>query len=788
MSNFLEQIQGAIRATAVRSASAYSWFGKPSLRLASRFQRALNRKVVSKCLLSTLQSQLYADFYCQGVATPSVKVDAPYTLSRATPFVEELSASNMGTGYWAEGWEVRISSQGQFLARREGLEFRVRAEDCSSAPTESTSLGTRLSLRFPKELLGISPGFYMATSDVEMPRATLPAGTHPNSEDQQLLRFYWNLRAAGAAPLMRSLTSELNRAGLPFNFKVVNAPSAFTRCDAGVLYVRKSDYEAVSGIVRLIYCKIEANLNQRVPAFTKRLAPGLGLAEDPGRKLDSFGLHRCRLLAEGLIRASRQRNDSLPHRLQVVSDHFAKNGISLEKPFLSPGSKDVYHFELPKPQLAGSAPAAPTPDLPDPNPQLYLDTAAQIAWRLTQEAIWHEGRCNWVGFLPIERSLTPQYNSSFSAMGPDLYSGTSGLALFLAELYRATGNAEARRTALGAIWQALSRVDALPLPARPGLFSGWVGIGLVAARVGKILQQEDLLRAAWRLARRCTREKLENWEFDLFYGKAGTIVGLVLLSDLLDKPALLEACVSFARKLLRAADKSEAGYSWKSSAMPSSRNLTGFSHGAAGIGYALLELFHSTRDLKYRRAAEAAFRYERHWYDPRLQNWPDLREEPGQPRPSRKALPFMTAWCHGAPGIALSRLRAYEILKDTECKSEAIVALRTTRKAVESSLHSGNANYSLCHGLAGNADVLLHGNRILGREAGDAQEAAVAVAANGIKRYRDNENRWPCGSQGGETPGLMLGLAGIGYFYLRLSSPSVPPTLISEGHHHQPVG
>ena len=41
--------------------------------------------------------------------------------------------------------------------------------------------------------------------------------------------------------------------------------------------------------------------------------------------------------------------------------------------------------------------------------------------------------------------------------------------------------------------------------------------------------------------------------------------------------------------------------------MPSSRNLTGFGHGAAGIGYAILELFHATGDAKYRRAAEAAF-------------------------------------------------------------------------------------------------------------------------------------------------------------------------------------
>jgi hypothetical protein len=41
------------------------------------------------------------------------------------------------------------------------------------------------------------------------------------------------------------------------------------------------------------------------PVFTKFLAPGLGLAEDPGQG-DSFGQHRCRLLADAMILAYEQ--------------------------------------------------------------------------------------------------------------------------------------------------------------------------------------------------------------------------------------------------------------------------------------------------------------------------------------------------------------------------------------------------------------------------------------------------------------------------------------------------
>jgi len=766
MINCREQIQSAIEATVFHSPIAYSWFGKLSPQLTAHFEHALSQKALQTWMLSTLQSQLYSDFYCQGTATPWVTEANALAHRNVGEFIDELSSSNCGAGYLAEGWQITSLPNNELIAKRNGLAVRVQKADWHSENDELLDQTSRVSLRFPKELLGISPGFYMAVSDVEM----------SDSEDAAVVRFYWNLRPEVAAPLMQGLTRGLNCARLPFRFKVVNDRGAFSRCDAAVLYVLKNDYEAAAQIVERIYPKIGEELNERVPAFTKRLAPGLGFAEDPGTKYDSFGTHRCRLLAEGMFRAWQQGRKSLPDRLRIVEAHFAKNEISLEMPYLNPGSADIYEFRVNGAPLSRLDSGEMRRAFYSTND--YLDAAARIASRLTRQVIWHENRCNWVGFQPLERSVTPQGNATLSSLGPDLYSGTSGVALFLGELHAVTGDAELRRTTRGAIAQAIWRLDALPAPARPGLFPGWIGIALVAARIGKILQDEHLLRAALRIVQRCRRERLENWEFDLMNGKAGTIVGLLILRELLDKPDLLELCVLLARKLLSKADKSKAGYSWPSSAMPTSRNLTGFSHGAAGIAYALLELFHATGDSKYRKAAEAALAYERHWYDPCKQNWPDLREEPGRPRPNRKALPFATAWCHGAPGIALSRLRAYEILKDCTCKAEGLIALETTRRAVESQLHSLNANYSLCHGLAGNAEVLRYGSAVLGPAASEACKASLEVAARGIEGFGRDEGSWPCGTPSGENPSLMLGLAGIGHFYLRLATPSIPGILI----------
>jgi hypothetical protein len=767
MSNFVEQVEGAILATTFHGRDGYSWFGSPCPRLTPRARQALGERTIHKWLCSQLRWQLYGAFYCAGIATGAQVATGVHSPPSAARFVEKLSEANCGKGYWEEGWKVTARNSHRLLVRRNRLELWALPEDCRSAQNGQVSEGATIGVHFPKEFRLISPGFYVAKSDIEM----------PESKSQIVLRFYWNLKAHSAVPLMRALTGELNDIGVPFRFKVASNESSFVRCDSGVLYVAKNDFGVVSRVVRRVYAEIGTkDFNPRVPALTKTLAPGLGLAEDPGSQLGSFGTHRCRLLAEGLIQAQRIGRQSLRERLAVVEGRFAEDGLSLERPFLNSGSADVYDVEPFGGQI--QVPVTRVPEsLPDRR-QDYLEVASRIGRRLTQQALWCEDRCNWIGFLNLEFSVVPRSNALLTAMGPDLYGGTSGVALFLAESHAVTGNPEARRAAIGAIRHALSRLDALPLAARPGLFTGWVGIAIAAARVAKVLGDASLSLAASELAQRCTLEKLENWESDMLFGKAGTIVGLLTLSGLLEQPGLVGACERIARKLLRAAEKSTWGYSWNSSAVPTSQNLTGFSHGTAGIGCALLELFRATGDLKYRKAAEAAFGYENHWYDSGMQNWADLREKRSEPRSNLRAFPFATAWCHGAPGIALSRLRACEILNDVKYRAEAVAALATTRRAVNSQLQFANADFCLCHGLAGNAEVLLYGHKVLGAAAEGAFKSALAVADAGIERYLERENEWPCGVGGGENPSLMVGIAGIGHFYLRLGAPQVPEVVI----------
>ena len=199
------------------------------------------------------------------------------------------------------------------------------------------------------------------------------------------------------------------------------------------------------------------------------------------------------------------------------------------------------------------------------------------------------------------------------------------------------------------------------------------------------------------------------------------------------------------------------------------RPLSGFSHGAAGIAYALLELASATHDARYRKLAEQALAYERALFVPERANWRDLRE-PERGAPESASTGFMVSWCHGAPGIALGRLRSLRHLDDTRMRAELETALTTT-------LREGfGGGHCLCHGDLGNLESLLVAGEVLGESRWS--HAALERAAHVLHHGR--ERGFLCGlPRGTETPGLMMGLAGIGYGLLRLWSPERVPSVLS---------
>lgn len=404
-----------------------------------------------------------------------------------------------------------------------------------------------------------------------------------------------------------------------------------------------------------------------------------------------------------------------------------------------------------------------------------LDTCERIVSRLDADAFWFGKRCNWVGGDAVDPARG-HAGLTHSALGPSLYAGTSGVALFLAEWHAAQNDPRAQALALGAIRQALSATELVPEDRRVGLYAGLLGIALAAARIGVRFGDAGLLDDARKLVEEAPQPTAPSLDFDLISGRAGAVVALLLVSEALEDESLAERAALFGDELVRSAETSERGLAWSSPAFPAQPCLTGFSHGAAGAAYALVELGAATGASRFRDAAQAAFQYERSWFDAEAGNWPDLRDQRRGMTGRGYPLPCLTLWCHGAPGIALSRLRAAELLDDGVLRREALAALATTRETITDAVETGIGNFSLCHGIAGNADVLLQGS-CSGLGEADDLELLGQVAELGAERYARAGAAWPCGTHGAETPSLMLGLAGIGHFYLRLADPTVPSVL-----------
>jgi len=400
-----------------------------------------------------------------------------------------------------------------------------------------------------------------------------------------------------------------------------------------------------------------------------------------------------------------------------------------------------------------------------------LSVSGRIADHLCDTAFRHADRCTWMGTTQDADDGSDQVDFSYGTLGPDLYGGDAGVALFLAEACRRAGNPRWRDTALAAIGHALDRLDGIPPPERVGFYTGHVGIAYAAATIGRSLERPDLEARAVAVLDRLAEATAGDPVVDLLSGDTGAIAPLLALAHRLGRPGLRDLALRLGRRTVAAATRSDDGWSWPVSAgaIEAARPLTGLAHGAAGIGWSLLELGQATGAGEMIEAAHQAFRYENRWFRPAEDNWPDFREADGDDAP------VCEAWCHGAPGIGLTRLRAVELGFDSY-RAEAEAALRTTRAALADRDRWIDGDFSLCHGRAGLAEVLRYGSRVLGRPA--TGELVWEAAADGAERFAGAPAGWPCGVRRGSNPSLMLGLAGIGWLYLGLADPALPSVLL----------
>jgi lantibiotic modifying enzyme len=246
---------------------------------------------------------------------------------------------------------------------------------------------------------------------------------------------------------------------------------------------------------------------------------------------------------------------------------------------------------------------------------------------------------------------------------------------------------------------------------------------------------------------------------------------LASLDRVAPSPRWIEMARACGDRLLERALKSQRGVGWLTR-VADRRPATGFSHGAAGIGWALFELAELAGDDRYAEIGLQAFEYEATQFDAAQANWldPEGQAKTGEARDST----LMMAWCYGAPGIGLARLRS--ISRPGARRLHARIA-RDVEIAVRSTLERGfGRNHCLCHGDLGNLDFLVHAARALND--GGIEEAWRRKAAGVLASIETGGVL--CGMPLGiESVALMNGLAGIGFGLLRLAEPDRVPSVLA---------
>ena len=264
-----------------------------------------------------LRGFLYGIYYSgslrEALAIKTENQDIPLNLENNTflgvdlEFYEKIHCSNHGKGYYDSGWMViEEENEDSLIVSKGELKLYIEREKHLQPEQREAKVGDSVSILMPKNV--VQNGFYMAVSN---------AGSHSQGTPEtppEIVRVYFNLIPDGVITAMEMITKELNSLSLPFTFKVLYNPGDYTRFDSGVLYFDKCNYQIFKPVLEKIYTEAQSYFKPEIPLFTKRLAPGLGLAEEPNirfTEVESFGMNRCQIIANGLLKAKAQGNNLL---------------------------------------------------------------------------------------------------------------------------------------------------------------------------------------------------------------------------------------------------------------------------------------------------------------------------------------------------------------------------------------------------------------------------------------------------------------------------------------------
>jgi lantibiotic modifying enzyme len=432
--------------------------------------------------------------------------------------------------------------------------------------------------------------------------------------------------------------------------------------------------------------------------------------------------------------------------------------------------RDLVRLSLGLSTASGEETPKPSPvRAPSASPSGYLDAAVKAAQWI------HTTRIEAArGLIWLDGPERPEGLQSTL----DLYTGASGIVLFLLELARLTGEKTYKEDAG---YGADSLIAGLPEKLVPdngetGLYQGAAGLGFTLHQAFQSTGEEkyrqgaircrDLIHAA---AQPVGRGVAWGQSTDIIAGASGTGLYLLDYARTMNDPASRDLAAKAGLRLIELGIPEAGGLKWREDPV-FPRLMPNFSHGTAGVAYFLATLHQETGRQEFLDAALAGARYLQSIATTEGDSCLIFHDEP-----DNKKLYYL-GWCHGPVGTSRLWLRLHQI----DPKGGW---LAWARKGANGILESGIPekqtpgfwnNFGQCCGAAGVADFFLD----LGKLTGDATylefnrkvvrhllDHATSTPGGGLK-WPHAEHRIKPEYVYAQT-GYMQGAAGIGMVFLR---------------------
>ncbi|MDA7025119.1 type 2 lanthipeptide synthetase LanM family protein [Bacillus sp. CLL-7-23] len=377
-----------------------------------------------------------------------------------------------------------------------------------------------------------------------------------------------------------------------------------------------------------------------------------------------------------------------------------------------------------------------------------LEYARDIGDVLGKYAIWNKDQSNCTWFVQnIENEKL-----KLGALNHLLYEG-GGVILFLFHLAKETKSEKYYKLAYAGLKGLEDQISNVKIPK---VLSAFNGIGSLIYLYYTIYQlyghREAYDKYKYYIQELYTCD-LHNSNLDYVSGLSGLLVLLTNIYDQEKDVAIIDIC------------RKTGEYFYDQIKTKNETKLTGLSHGYSGIQLALMKTGKCLNNKKFLKLAKSLIYEENKYYNAEKNNWEDLRNGL-----NKQVDPVF--WCHGAPGIALSRasILQYDGIDSNLIKQDISRAVEKLIKDGFSEKH----DHSLCHGIYGNIDILIS----LGQLLNESKYLDIAINESNKCLNYIKKNLVKCGLNNTfDLLSFMVGLTGIGYTFLRLNNKNLPSVL-----------